>query len=172
MHVLKCGRLSSDGSCAFTLVEVVMAIFLTGLVFGGILIAYTNASFRAEWSGRSLAAESLAIQQIEQARCADWNQATFTNQTTNLSLSGYTYLGNGTVTGYCWSTLDLPSSGSNYIYATNLVCCSLITGKWNNAAFAPATLRMIRVDTVWPFSWRGSTHLYTNTVCTYVAPKN
>ena len=31
---------------------------------------------------------------------------------------------------------------------------------------------MIRVDTVWPFTWGPKTMLYTNTICTYVSPDN
>ncbi len=30
---------------------------------------------------------------------------------------------------------------------------------------------MIKVDTVWAFTWK-TTKLYTNTVCTYLAPDN
>ncbi len=66
------GTRRSRGS---TLVEVIFAIVIVVVVFAGVILAYTQASYRAQWTGYSLAAESLAIKQIEQARSARWDPA-------------------------------------------------------------------------------------------------
>ena len=62
-------RASKGGNLAFTLAEVVVAIAIMAFVFGGLISAYVQATRRAEWSGYSLAAQAMAIQQLEQA-CA------------------------------------------------------------------------------------------------------
>ena len=59
----------------FTLAEVVIALAIITMILASIIVAYTQAAYRAEWSGYSLAAESLAIKQIEQARSARWDPA-------------------------------------------------------------------------------------------------
>src|SRR5216110_1909907 len=58
---------------AFTLVEVLVALVIIGLVFTSILTSYVSATDRSEWSGYSLAAQSLALQGMEQARAARWD---------------------------------------------------------------------------------------------------
>jgi len=50
----------------FTLVEVVVCIAITALMFMGIITAYIHGTYKAEWSGYSLAAQAMAIQQLEQ----------------------------------------------------------------------------------------------------------
>jgi type II secretory pathway pseudopilin PulG len=57
----------------FTLAEVVTAIGIVAMIFGGMMVAYTQATRRAQWSGYSMAAQGLAIQQLEQARSAQWD---------------------------------------------------------------------------------------------------
>jgi prepilin-type N-terminal cleavage/methylation domain-containing protein len=155
----------------FTLMEVVFSLAIIVVVFSGVIVAYTQASYRAEWTGYSLAAESLAIKQIEQARCARWDPAgadattKFELFSLNLQNSNVTA---GVLTGYTWTNLDLPSAGNlNSLRATNYVTVSPVapTGNLN------ASNIMVRVDTVWAFTWK-KTKLYTNTVCTYLAPDN
>src|SRR5438552_2085198 len=58
---------------AFTLVEVVIAIAIVTLGFAGILSCYTISAQRAEWTGQSFAAQSLASQGAEQVRAAKWD---------------------------------------------------------------------------------------------------
>jgi len=52
----------------FTIVEVVIAVLISTIVFATVIYAYVGANDRAEWSAYSLAAQSLAMQGIEQAR--------------------------------------------------------------------------------------------------------
>ena len=57
----------------FTLVEVVISIAILALCLAGIVYGYVLQAQRAEWSAYSLAAQSLASQEIEQARSAQWD---------------------------------------------------------------------------------------------------
>jgi type II secretory pathway pseudopilin PulG len=157
----------------FTLAEVVVSLAVTGLVFAGILTGYLQSTRRAEWSGYSMAAQALAVQQIEQARSAIWDYSTGTarNELTNLNLINPQYnSGTKTATGYSWATLDLPCSGTNVVRATNFVTIRMFY--FNNVANPPVQLQMMQVDTVWPFTAGTAPKYFTNTVATYFAPDN
>src|SRR5579862_2350636 len=147
-------------SRGFTLAEVMIAVLIIVMVVSTIVLAYTQAAYRAEWTGYSLAAESLGVKQIEQARSAVWDPASATNYNQvymmNLTSSNYS---SGVLTGYTWTNLDLPSTGTNYERATNYVSIRSIGA-------SGVTNIMIRVDTVWRFRWRGMTKLYTNSIAT------
>ena len=136
----------------FTLAEVVICVFIIMLVFAAIITAYIQTSYRAEWSGFSLAAQALAIQQLEAAKAAVWDplQTPVKDEIKQLPL----------VTS---ALLDLPVSGTNYIYATNYTTRTLIVnGLYSNY--------MVRVDTVWPFRWKSQVVYFTNTIADYYAP--
>ena len=165
------GRQTAGG---FTLAEAVMSVFVATLVFGGIVTGYIQAAQRAQWSGYSLAAQAMAIQQLEQARATKWdtsgnpqdpsscpNQLIQFNTLTSWSKNATT----GEWTGYTNMMLNLPVSGTNIVSATNFVTVRFIT--------IPTTtiqVGMVQVDTVWPFSWSGTTKLFTNTIANYYAP--
>lgn len=160
---------------AFTLAEVVTAVAIIALVFGGILAGYIQTSRRAEWTGLSLAAQGLAIQQLEQARSAVWDNALGKNELTNLNLFGWsrqTSNGLSTVRGYSWGMLDLPYSGGTNaaVRATNYVTIRM--AYLNNMTNPPVQIQIIQVDTVWPFSAFGTRRLHTNTMLNYFAPDN
>ncbi len=156
---------------AFTLVEVVMAMAIAALSFGMIVVAYVQTARRAEWSGYSLAAQSLAIQQVEQARSAVWDPALGKNEITNLNLVGWTYnAATRQGKGYSWAVLDLPIQGTNVMRATNFVSVQAIF--LNGSSNPPVQVHQVRVDTVWQFSAAHTTRLFTNTVCTFLAPDN
>jgi type II secretory pathway pseudopilin PulG len=172
-HTWRSARLVSarnTNRSAFTIVEVVMATAIVAVVFGGIINAYIQAGKRAEWTGYSLAAQSMAQQYIEMARAAVWDPAQIppVNQITNLNLQGMTYVSsNLTWTGYQTNVLDVPYDSTNYILATNYVTISQISLSTNIQA------EVFRVDTVWPFGhWQLGTQYYTNTVCTIISPDN
>jgi prepilin-type N-terminal cleavage/methylation domain-containing protein len=156
-------------SRGFTLTEVAFAVAIVAVVFTSIIVAYTQATYRAEWTGYSLAAESLAMKQIEQARSARWDPAQFPpiNEIYSLNLQSSNRTGN-TLTGYTWTNLDLPITGANFVRATNYVTVKPVS----TATLNPGSNIMVRVDAVWSFRWRNSTRLYTNTICTYIAPDN
>ncbi len=151
----------------FTLVELVIAVAIAALLFGGILKSYIQTGTRIQWTGYSLAAGAQASEVIEQAKAATWDpsQATPVNQLINLSLSGASYnAATKTYTGYSVGTLDVPYTTTNTLYATNFITVQMI----NVDANPNVVCQFIRVDTVWPFGKR----YCTNTVCTIVAPDN
>ena len=49
----------------FTLIEVVISTAIVAVVFGGIMTSYIQSGMRVQWSGYSLAAQGLAIQQMK-----------------------------------------------------------------------------------------------------------
>lgn len=140
---------------AFTLAEVLISLAIAATVFAGLITAYMQSSYRAEWSGYSLAAQSLAIQQLEQARAADWDVSTIPvkNEITN-------------VPAVTAAILDLPVNGTNVIWATNYTTITSIA----ITNTVGASVYMVRVDTVWPFLWRGKSRYYTNTIADLFAP--
>ncbi|HTI97690.1 MAG TPA: hypothetical protein VL527_02215 [Dongiaceae bacterium] len=154
---------------AFTLVEVVLAVAITALLFGGIIVGNTFTCRRAEWTGYSLAAQSLGVQQLEQARAAVWDQNG--NDITNLNLINWSYNSGSQVgTGYSVDTLDIPVAGTNFVYATNFVTIRMLP--LNNATNPPIYVQMVQIDTVWPFNAGRATKFFTNSIATYLAPDN
>jgi prepilin-type N-terminal cleavage/methylation domain-containing protein len=147
----------------FTLAEVVVSLMIVATTFCGITLAYMQSARRAEYSGRSLAAQSMNIQLIEQARAAQWDFIRPIDQIVAMNLMNYQNSG-GVLSGYTWTNLDLPSSGTNFVRATNYLTIRMITNSGGSI------IRMIHVDTVWPFDWKSRVRYITNTTCTYRAP--
>ncbi len=142
---------SQQGIAAFTLAEVVVCLGIVALMFGGIICAYIQGAQRAEWAGYNLAAQALAMQQIEQAKTAMWDSSH--NEFTN-------------ILSKTWGCFDIPISGTNRIYATNYV---QVTS--NLVSTSPALyIYMVKVDTVWPYTRAGQRVYYTNTLADYYAP--
>lgn len=133
----------------FTLAEVLISIMILGLAIGGILYGYMMAARRAEYSAYNLAAESLALQRLEQTRAASWQPNNFP-VVDNLQASNFP---NQVI------VLDVPLQGTNIVYATNYT--TILTISTN------PQVRMIRVDCAWPFINKGT---ITNTVATYRSP--
>jgi prepilin-type N-terminal cleavage/methylation domain-containing protein len=158
----------------FTLAEVVVALAIVALVFGAIIDGYISTSVRGQWTAYSLAAQSLGLQVIEQARACEWDGGSGVNQMTNLAVMNPSYnSGTSTFTGYTTNILDVPWKGTNYIMATNFVTVKMLY--INNDSSTQVQVQMVRVDTVWPFTgWSKFSLLkyYTNTTCTMMAPDN
>lgn len=80
-------------SAAFTLMEVVMSITILALAMAGMIYGYIQTNYRAMWSSMSLAAQSLAVASVEQARAAKWNVYTSTSGSSDeLPPGTYTYV--------------------------------------------------------------------------------
>jgi prepilin-type N-terminal cleavage/methylation domain-containing protein len=165
---------ASRKASGFTLVEVVMAIAIVALVFAGIIKAYIQTGQRLEWTGYSLAAQSLAIETVEQARSSLWDpaQTPQVNEITNLSLNNWTYTTstNGSYwSGFCTNILDVPyESSNNFVMATNWVKIQMITV----SNYANVQVEVLQVQTAWPFKLRANNLYFTNTVTTIIAPDN
>ncbi len=147
-------NIANKGQCpGFTLPEVIVSLAVASVVFGGILLGYTLTTDRAEWSAYSLAAQSLALQGVEQARAAQWDTRT-APPVDELGVTNYNQV----------ITLDVPVSGGNPTLATNYVSVTTIST-------APM-LRQLRADCVWSLPYRNSrtSGPFTNTIITLRAP--
>jgi len=137
----------------FTLVEVVVSLAIAGLTFGGVLYGYVVTSDRAEWSAYSLAAHSLAMQGVEQARAAKWDPQAWPT-VDELGLTNYSQS----------VVLDVPTVPGHPILATNYISIS------SASSYPP--VRQLRTDCVWTLPYRkaGLSGPFTNTVITLRAP--
>lgn len=147
-----------------------MSLAIVTLLFGGILNAYIMSCRRAEWSGFSLAAQAIGIQQIEQARSAVWDYSISKNELTNLSLLSWTYNASTQVgTGYSTNLLSLPVTGTNIVVVTNFVTVKML----NLSGLTNVLVQMVNVDTVWPYlTLNGTRRLFTNRTASYFGPDN
>lgn len=139
----------ADRQMGHTLMEVLVSILIMTMTVVATVNGYLLSSYRAEWSAHSLAAHSLALQRIEQVRAAKWDQAAYpaVDQVVQANFPVTT------------NVLDLPSSGTNMVYATNYTTITTVSTN--------PPLKMVRVDCVWQFPGRG---VYSNTVVSYRAP--
>lgn len=135
----------------FTLVEVVIAVLISTIIFGTVITAYVSANNRAEWTAYSFAAQSLAMQGIEQARAAQWAPESWP-VIDNLPITNYTQV----------EKLDLPISGPP-VLATNYVSISTIS--------TSPQIRQLRADCVWVLvsRYHGVAGPFTNTAVTFRA---
>lgn len=153
---------------AFTLVEVLISIVLLAMVLASICYGYTEANRIAIWCSMSQAAQSFAMQGMEQARAALWNP-----------WDAYTNTGYGTEdelppSAYAVFTqqdfMDIPMKGlpytstsTNYTYfQTNYVYITQISNSTSGTFYAP--LRQIKSTVVWTFPF--TSQCWTNTVVT------
>jgi len=132
-----------------TLVEVVVALAITGLTVGGIVAGYIYCTTSAVKAELVQAASARALERIEQARSAQWDTA----GSTNVDQLVATNFPNEVV------SLDTPGPGSGGTSATIVTTISQFS--------ATPPLRTIRVDCIWQF--RGAEWI-TNTIETIRAP--
>lgn len=140
---------SRKGWAGFSLIEATVASAIASITFAGVILGYVQSSRNAEWSSLSLAANSMALQRMEQGRACRWDPAA-TPVVDELTTGNYPQQ---------ILVLDVPVTGTNYVYATNVTSISTVS--------TDPPLKMIRVDTTWRFP-RGK--VFTNTVMTYRAP--
>ena len=127
-----------------------ISVVIITMFFATVLLTYTRAQQRAQWSGYSLAAQAQSTRQLEEFRAVLWDtQSTpITDNTTNIPTP-------------LVLPLDLPITGTNVVYATNYATVTTLSNFGNNAQ-----VKMIVINTVWP--WNGKS--FTNTVVDYRAP--
>lgn len=136
---------------AFTLVEVVVAVLISGMLIGGIVYGYVTSARNAEWAAYSLAANSMAMQAVERARACQWDPWRWPAADSELQQTNFPVI---------VDILDVPqTSTGNPTFATNYVTISTISTN--------PPLRMIHAECVWQFI---NGRVYTNEVATYRAP--
>ena len=137
----------ADRAAGFTLTEVLVSMAILALVLQGVILGYVQSTQRTEWSARSLAAQSVASQGAELARCARWNAQVWP---ATFGPGGSDEL--GVCTNVQSVTLDVAATGTP-ILATNVVRVTTVS--------LDPPVRQIRSDCIWSFMSRGS---FTNTV--------
>ena len=135
----------------FTLTEVVVSIAIIASAFSGVISCYIMTTQRAEWSAYSLAAQSLAMQGVEQARAAKWDPQAWPPMD-ELGVTNYSTV----------EQLDVPVAGQP-VLATNYVSITSVS--------TSPPLRKLATDCVWMLISRppGARGPFTNTVVTYRA---
>jgi type II secretory pathway pseudopilin PulG len=156
IHFGKAAKCKSRVACAaFTLIEILIAFVIFGMVTAGMIYGYVEANRIAEWSSQSLAAMSFASQGMEQLRSAQWDAEEYSTG----SGSGTTdFLGASTNLVQV-DTLDIPTSGAP-IYVTNTMTATQISTN--------PPLKLLVSQVVWTFRLTGQ--LFTNTIVTLRAP--
>ena len=141
---------------AFTMIEVLVSISILAMVMAGVVYGYAQANRFAEWSSMSLAAQSYALQGLEQVRSAKWEFGP--NATDIMPVPGNVV---GGVTNFPPQAdiMDIPVSGAP-LYVTNYIKLIQIS--------ASPQVREVWSQCVWKFPRTGQ--LFTNTVITYRAP--
>ena len=122
---------------------------IAALAFSGIIYGYTATTDQAEWSSYSLAAQSLAMQGVEQARSAKWDPHAWP-PIDEIGVTNYATV----------EELDVPVAGGRLVVATNYF--SIVQFSSN------PPLRQIKTDCVWVLAYRGAKIRgpFTNTAVT------
>jgi len=138
---------TSRGS-GFTLMEVVISAAIIVMTLGGVIYGYIKTTARAEWSAYSLAAQSLAMQGVEQARAAKWDPQAWP-PIDELGTTNFIQV----------EQLDVPKKGPP-VLATNFVSVTLVS--------ADPPLKELRSDCVWVLRKSSSGRIgpFTNTAIT------
>jgi type II secretory pathway pseudopilin PulG len=139
---------------AFTMIEVLISFAILALVVAGVIYGYAQTNRFAEWSSMSLAAQSYALQGLEQVRAAKWDLQA------NPAIDDWPVPPGGTTNLPPQSDImDVPVSGAPFYVTNNIKLISISTSP---------QLREVWSQCVWTFPRTGQ--LYTNTVITYRAP--
>jgi len=151
---IKCPSQSATGirsrpQSGMTLVEVVVALSLTGLAVGGIINGYNYCTKSAQKAAFCLAANARAVERVEETRGAMWDilDLPVVDQLVSSNFPAKVV------------TLELSGSGGGSVPATIQTVISQIS-------VAPP-LKRIRVDCIW--NYRGI-QMITNTIETCRAP--
>lgn len=131
-----------------TLMEVVVALSITGLAVAGIVSGYSYCTTSAEKAALSLAANARAVERIEEVRSAKWD------------LSSWPTVDQIVATNFASKVVTLDLSGSGVGATTATIQTDIVQISTN------PPLKKIRVDCVWTF--KGVP--VTNTIETCRAP--
>lgn len=134
---------------AFTIEEVVLSLLVATMALTGIISGYLFVMNRLEWSCRSLAAQSLAIQKIEQVRAARWDPLACPPKDDLVSSNFPEVI----------MAMQMPVVGAITNWAT-------VTTTIRNLGTNPP-LKAIQVDCIWTFKGDAT---FTNSMATLISP--
>lgn len=129
--------------------EALVSMMLLGIMVTGVVSGFIQTHRMSEWATYDLAAQSLAMQPIEQSRAARWDPSKA------IPLDELVSTNFPTTT----NILDVPIAGTNVVYATNQITIRTLS--------TDPPLKEISVQCTWRFFNQG---VFTNTVFTYRAP--
>ena len=140
------GRRSRSQVLGMTLAEVVVALAIAGMMVGGLVGGYTYSTVSGQKARLSLAANTRALERLEDTHAAIWN------------VSGWPVVDDLVATNFPTKVviLDLSGQGGGITYGTNYTTITEVS-------LAPQ-LRRVRVDCVWRLQNRRFSTLFTNTV--------
>ncbi len=142
--------LRGSHSCAGgSLIEVIMAVSISAISIGGIMQGYLMSAQRVEWLACSQAANSQASQRIEQVRAAKWDLMAFPVVDEVMGTNFPTVV----------SAFDMPTTGSNQVYGTNVVTITTIS--------VNPPIKMVSVECTWRAYNR---NVFTNSLTVYRSP--
>ena len=129
--------------------EVVVSMAISAISITGISSGYIMSAQRAEWAGCSQAANSMALQRIEQVRAAQWDTLAYpaVDEVTSANFPVVV------------QPLDLPTSGTNVVYGTNVLTITTVS--------VDPPIKLVRSECTWRFMDRG---VFTNTITIYRTP--
>lgn len=142
-------RMQRRGEAGFTLIEVVFAAAIAGLVLAGMFEGYNMAGRQAQFSACNMAANAMAESSLEQVLAADWVP----------SYQNNTFLG---LSSTNTANLCLPGTTGATATCTNIITVSQVS------SIPPYA--MVKVQCIWDFPTYGGT--FTNTVCVLRAPNS
>lgn len=129
--------------------EALVAMAILGIMVTGVVSGFIQTHRTAEWSSYSLAAQSMAMQPVEQARAAKWDPYSKIPVDELMQTNFPT----------TFNVLDIPITGTNVVYGTNWITIRTTS--------ANPPLKEIYVECTWRFFNR---RVFTNSVLTYRAP--
>jgi len=144
------GRSARAQELGMTLAEVVVALAIASLTVVSLVGGYISSTVAAEKSSLSLAANTRALERLEDTHAAIWNVPTMVDELVAANFPTKLVV------------LDLAGQGSGITYGTNYTTITQVS-------LAPP-LRRVRVDCVWRFQNRQFSSLITNTVETLRGP--
>ncbi len=136
-------------SRGFTLEELLMSLALSCVSIGSIVTGYLMVMNHSEWSAGATAAQSLAVQRMEQVRAAKWDVLA-SPAVDELVTTNFPDL---------IQPLGIPVLGTNVVNATIKTTIRLLS--------SDPPLKMVQVDCIWTYLNRGN---FTNTLFTYRSP--
>ena len=145
----RCARAQALG---MTLAEVVVALAIAGMMVAGLVGGYTYSTVSGEKARLSLAANTRALERLEDTHGAIWN------------VSGWPVVDQLVATNFPPKQVIIHRSGqgSAITYGTNYTTITQVS--------LTPQLRRIRVDCVWGFQGGKFSSLFTNSVETLRGP--